>query len=227
MPRASGKTTLMSPRSYERNKKCVVAKLNKSRKRRPLPAVRVRPIERERRKPQHKTGEADHHHREDTIARRLHQQIPDGMCHGGKEHESVENRCAHEPEVSKLRMVANAVAQSGFALGSALAGVVANVTGFSAGIADGSMMQVGVLGAVPAAFLLPAVLACLASLRLRRFQVVSVAQHATERPMGDVNSQAWREIQSPGGCDKLQHRPAKIVLGSIKMTNCGSVVVAP
>jgi MFS family permease len=57
------------------------------------------------------------------------------------------------------------VQQTGFAFGAALAGVVANVSGFSAGIADDSMRQVAFW--VPATFVLPAVIACLASLRLR------------------------------------------------------------
>jgi hypothetical protein len=60
------------------------------------------------------------------------------------------------------------VQQTGFALRAALAGVVANVRGFSAGIADDSMRQVAFW--MPAAFILPAVIACLASLRLRQLR---------------------------------------------------------
>jgi predicted MFS family arabinose efflux permease len=57
------------------------------------------------------------------------------------------------------------VQQTGFALGAALAGVVANASGFSARVADDSMMQVAFW--VPASFVVPAAFACLASLRLR------------------------------------------------------------
>jgi MFS family permease len=60
------------------------------------------------------------------------------------------------------------VQQTGFALGAALSGVVANVSGFSGGIADDSMRQVAFW--VPAAFVLPAVLACLVSFRLRHLR---------------------------------------------------------
>jgi hypothetical protein len=60
------------------------------------------------------------------------------------------------------------VQQTGFALGAALAGVVANVSGFSTGIDDDSMRHVAFW--VPATFVLPAVIACLASLRLRHLR---------------------------------------------------------
>ena len=60
------------------------------------------------------------------------------------------------------------VQQTGFALGAALAGVVANASGFSAGIADDSMMQMAFW--VPASFVVPAAIACLASLRLRHLR---------------------------------------------------------
>ncbi len=60
------------------------------------------------------------------------------------------------------------VQQTGFALGAALAGVVANASGFSAGVADDSMMQVAFW--VPASFVVPAAIACLASLRLRHLR---------------------------------------------------------
>jgi predicted MFS family arabinose efflux permease len=59
------------------------------------------------------------------------------------------------------------VQQTGFALGAALAGVVANASG-SAGIADDSMMQMAFW--VPASFVVPAAIACLASLRLRHLR---------------------------------------------------------
>ncbi len=60
------------------------------------------------------------------------------------------------------------VQQTGFALGAALAGVVANASGFSAGVADDSMMQVAFW--VPASFVVPAAIACLASLRLHHLR---------------------------------------------------------
>jgi predicted MFS family arabinose efflux permease len=60
------------------------------------------------------------------------------------------------------------VQQTGFALGAALAGVVANASGFSAGVADDRMMQVAFW--VPASFVVPAAIACLASLRLRHLR---------------------------------------------------------
>jgi Na+/melibiose symporter-like transporter len=60
------------------------------------------------------------------------------------------------------------VQQMGFALGAALAGVVANASGFSAGVADDSMMQEAFW--VPASFVVPAAIASLASLRLRRLR---------------------------------------------------------
>ena len=58
------------------------------------------------------------------------------------------------------------VQQAGFALGAALAGVVANASGFSAGVADDSMVQQAFW--VPACFVVPAAIACLASLRLNQ-----------------------------------------------------------
>jgi predicted MFS family arabinose efflux permease len=57
------------------------------------------------------------------------------------------------------------VQQTGFALGAALAGVVANASGLSAGVTDQSMMRDAFW--VPASFVVPAAVACLASLRLR------------------------------------------------------------
>jgi MFS family permease len=60
------------------------------------------------------------------------------------------------------------VQQTGFALGAALAGMVANASGFSAEAADERMMQVAFW--VPASFVVPAVIACLASLRLRHLR---------------------------------------------------------
>lgn len=57
------------------------------------------------------------------------------------------------------------VQQTGFALGAALAGVVANASGLSAGVTDQSMMREAFW--VPASFVVPAAVACLASLRLR------------------------------------------------------------
>jgi MFS family permease len=60
------------------------------------------------------------------------------------------------------------VQQTGFALGAALAGVVANGSGFSAGIADDSMRQVAFW--VPASFVVPAAIACLASFCLRHLR---------------------------------------------------------
>jgi MFS family permease len=60
------------------------------------------------------------------------------------------------------------VQQTGFALGAALAGVVANASGFSAGTADDSMTQQAFW--VPASFVVPAAIACLASLRLRHLR---------------------------------------------------------
>jgi MFS family permease len=58
------------------------------------------------------------------------------------------------------------VQQMGFALGASLAGLVANAAGLSAEITDQSMASVAFW--VPAAFVVPALLACAASLRLRR-----------------------------------------------------------
>lgn len=60
------------------------------------------------------------------------------------------------------------VQQMGFALGAALAGLVANASGLSAGIADQGMVQAAFW--VPASFVVPAAAACLASLRLRRLR---------------------------------------------------------
>lgn len=59
------------------------------------------------------------------------------------------------------------VQQMGFALGASLAGLVANSAGLSAEITDTGMAAVAFW--VPVAFIVPAVLACAASLRLRRF----------------------------------------------------------
>jgi len=56
--------------------------------------------------------------------------------------------------------------QIGFALGAALAGLAANVSGLAHEAAGAGMAQAAVW--VPASFVVPAVLACLASLRLRR-----------------------------------------------------------
>jgi predicted MFS family arabinose efflux permease len=56
--------------------------------------------------------------------------------------------------------------QIGFALGAALAGLAANVSGLAHEAAGEGMAQAAVW--VPASFVVPAVLACLASLRLRR-----------------------------------------------------------
>lgn len=58
------------------------------------------------------------------------------------------------------------VQQTGFALGAALAGVVANASGFSDGGADDGMARAAFW--VPASFVVPAAIACLAGLRLRR-----------------------------------------------------------
>ncbi len=58
------------------------------------------------------------------------------------------------------------IQQMGFALGASLAGLVANTAGLSTGITDEGMASVAFW--VPAAFVIPAVLACAASLRLRR-----------------------------------------------------------
>jgi Na+/melibiose symporter-like transporter len=60
------------------------------------------------------------------------------------------------------------VQQTGFALGAALAGVVANASGFSAGVADDCMMKAAFW--VPASFVVPAAIAFLASLRLRQLR---------------------------------------------------------
>jgi MFS family permease len=60
------------------------------------------------------------------------------------------------------------VQQTGFALGAALAGLVANASGFSAGLTDHSMTQVAFW--VPASFVVPATIAGLASVRLRRLR---------------------------------------------------------
>ena len=56
------------------------------------------------------------------------------------------------------------VQQMGFALGAALSGLVANASGLSAGTADHDMARTAFW--LPACFVVPAVLACLASLRL-------------------------------------------------------------
>jgi MFS family permease len=60
------------------------------------------------------------------------------------------------------------VQQMGFALGAALAGMVANASGFSDGVADDSMMRAAFW--VPASFVVPAVIGCLASLRLQHLR---------------------------------------------------------
>jgi hypothetical protein len=56
------------------------------------------------------------------------------------------------------------VQQMGFALGAAFAGLVANASGLAAGIADEGMVRAAFL--VPASFVVSAILACLAGLRL-------------------------------------------------------------
>jgi MFS family permease len=70
------------------------------------------------------------------------------------------------------------VQQMGFALGAALAGLVANTSGLSAsglseGIAGEGMVQASFW--VPASFVVPAALACLASLRLRHLRFAVIA----------------------------------------------------
>lgn len=60
------------------------------------------------------------------------------------------------------------VQQTGFALGAALAGVVANASGFSDGVANDSMARAAFW--VPASFVVPAAIACLAGWRLRRLR---------------------------------------------------------
>jgi MFS family permease len=60
------------------------------------------------------------------------------------------------------------IQQMGFALGAALAGVVANASGFSSGVTDDSMIHAAFW--VPASFVVPAAIACLASLRLHALQ---------------------------------------------------------
>jgi MFS family permease len=60
------------------------------------------------------------------------------------------------------------IQQMGFALGAALAGLVANVSGLSAGSADEGMMHAAFW--VPASFVVPAIAAGLMSLRLRRLR---------------------------------------------------------
>jgi MFS family permease len=60
------------------------------------------------------------------------------------------------------------VQQTGFALGAALAGLVANASGLEAGIADAGMLRAAFW--VPASFVVAAVLAILAGLRLRRLR---------------------------------------------------------
>jgi len=60
------------------------------------------------------------------------------------------------------------VQQMGFALGAALAGLVANTSGLSAGSADEGMVQAAFW--IPASFVVPAAVACLASLRLHRLR---------------------------------------------------------
>jgi predicted MFS family arabinose efflux permease len=60
------------------------------------------------------------------------------------------------------------VQQTGFALGAALASLVANASGFSTGVADDIIVQAAFW--VPASFVVPAAIACLASLRLRQLR---------------------------------------------------------
>ena len=58
------------------------------------------------------------------------------------------------------------IQQMGFALGAAIAGMIANASGLGAGIADEGMIRAAFW--VPASFVVSAAAACLASLRLRR-----------------------------------------------------------
>jgi predicted MFS family arabinose efflux permease len=60
------------------------------------------------------------------------------------------------------------VQQTGFALGAALAGLVANASGLTAGIAGEGMLQAAFW--VPASFVIAAILTTLASLRLCRLR---------------------------------------------------------
>jgi MFS family permease len=60
------------------------------------------------------------------------------------------------------------VQQMGFAFGAALAGAVANASGFSQGVADDSMRRAAFW--VPASFVAFAIMACLASLRLQQLR---------------------------------------------------------
>jgi predicted MFS family arabinose efflux permease len=60
------------------------------------------------------------------------------------------------------------VQQMGFALGAAIAGLVANASGLSAAVAGEGMLRAASL--VPACFIGPAMLAVLAGLRLRRLR---------------------------------------------------------
>jgi MFS family permease len=61
------------------------------------------------------------------------------------------------------------IQQIGFALGAALAGLAGNASGLSAGFADDGMADAAFW--VPASFVVPAALACLMSLRLRRLRL--------------------------------------------------------
>jgi predicted MFS family arabinose efflux permease len=60
------------------------------------------------------------------------------------------------------------VQQMGFALGAAIAGLVANASGLSAAIADEGMVRAA--SWVPASFIVPAILAVLMGLRLRHLR---------------------------------------------------------
>jgi predicted MFS family arabinose efflux permease len=60
------------------------------------------------------------------------------------------------------------VQQMGFALGAALAGMVANASGFSDGVADDSMMRAAFW--VPVSFVVPALIGALAGLRLHQLR---------------------------------------------------------
>jgi MFS family permease len=78
------------------------------------------------------------------------------------------------------------VQQIGFALGAALAGLVANASGLTGAISDAGMMRAAFW--VPASFVVPAVLAVFASLRLaqlRRRRPTSSDTVSNERQEGD------------------------------------------
>jgi predicted MFS family arabinose efflux permease len=63
------------------------------------------------------------------------------------------------------------VQQMGFALGAALAGLVANASGLAAGIADEGMVRAAFW--VPASFVVPAAAAFLVALRLRHLRAAT------------------------------------------------------